>query len=63
VSFRTPYPGYDVLAKWDSPSFDETTREVLRRRLEEIPPRRFLGEAEWALLDAVCARLIPQPDR
>ena len=44
MSFRTPYPGYDVLAKWDSPSFDETTRAVLRRRLEEVPPRRFLGQ-------------------
>ena len=63
MSFRTPYPGYDVLEKWDSPSFDETTRQVLRRRLEEIPPRRFLSEEEWALLEAACARLIPQPDR
>jgi hypothetical protein len=63
VSFRTPYPGYDVLAKWDSPSFDDVTREVLRRRLEEVPPRRFLSEAEWTLLQAACARLIPQPER
>jgi hypothetical protein len=63
VSFRTPYAGYDVLAKWNSPSFDETTREVLRRRLAKVPPRRFLAAEEWLLLEAVCARLIPQPER
>lgn len=57
-----PYPDYDVLAKWDSPSFNEVTREVVRRRLEDIPQRRFFSEAEYALLEAVCARLIPQPE-
>jgi hypothetical protein len=63
LSFRTPYPGYDVLAKWRSPSFDEATRDVLRRRLKEVPPRRFLASEEWLLLEAACARLIPQPER
>ena len=58
-----PYPGYDVLAKWDSPSFDDTTRQVLAQRLERVPPRRFLGEAEWDLLEAVNRRLLPQPER
>lgn len=57
------YPGYDVLAKWNSPSFDDTTREVLARRLAAVPPRRFLDEAEWALLEAVNRRLLPQPER
>jgi hypothetical protein len=57
------YPGYDVLAKWESPSFDDKTRAVVERRLRAIPERRFLSEAEWSLLEAVCARLIPQPDR
>lgn len=57
------YPGYDVLAKWSSPSFDDATRDVLRARLEEVPHRRFLSTEEWRLLDAVVARLIPQPDR
>lgn len=63
MSFRTPYPGYDVLAKWNSPSFDDATRRVLQQRLQEVPPRRFLTVAEWALLEAVCARLLPQPER
>lgn len=57
------YPGYDVLAKWRSPSFDATTREVLTHRLTQLPERRFLTEAEWDLLEAVVARLMPQPDR
>jgi hypothetical protein len=55
------YPDYDVLAKWDSPSYDDTTRAVLAERLQAVPPRRFLTEAEWDLLDAVNARLLPQP--
>lgn len=63
MSFRSPYPGYDVLAKWDSPSFNAVTRQVLARRLAEPPPRRFLTESEWRLMEAVCARLVPQPDR
>lgn len=61
--FRTPYVDYDVLAKWDTPSWDERTREVIRRRLTEIPARRFLTDPEWRTLEAVCARLLPQPER
>ena len=57
------YRGYDVLAKWDSPSFDDTTRRILAQRLDAVPPRRFLDEAEWALLEVVNRRLLPQPDR
>lgn len=57
------YPGYDVLAKWNSPSYDDVTRDVLAKRLHEVPPRRFLDAAEWSLLDAVNARLLPQDDR
>lgn len=61
--FDTPYAAYDVLAKWDSPSWDAITREVIRARLTRIPPRRFLSVDQWQTLEAVCARLIPQPDR
>lgn len=61
--FRTPYEGYDVLEKWDTPSWDEVTRGVVRRRLFEVPGRNFLEPDEWATLEAVCARLLPQPDR
>ncbi|HEV2145989.1 MAG TPA: gluconate 2-dehydrogenase subunit 3 family protein [Longimicrobiaceae bacterium] len=60
---RTPYAGYDVLRKWDTPSWNDQTREVVGRRLHEVPERRFLRTDEWATLEAVCARLLPQPDR
>ena len=63
TEFRTPYAGYDVLAKWSTPSWDEQTRQVIQRRLREIPPRRFFSEVEWQTLEAVAARLLPQPDR
>jgi hypothetical protein len=62
-ALRTPYPGYDVLAKWDSPSWNEQTRGVVARRLREVPERRFLSEDLYAVLEAVVARLLPQPDR
>ena len=61
--FETPYPTYDVLDKWDSPSWNEQTREAVRRRLDEVPSRQFLTKPQWALLEAISARLIPQPDR
>ena len=60
---KTPYAGYDVLAKWDSPSFNPITREVLTRRMHAVPGVRFFTPDQFALLEAICARLIPQPDR
>lgn len=60
---RTPYRRYDVLRKWDSPSWNEPTRLVVAHRLHHVPERRFFTEREWAVLDAAQARLIPQPDR
>lgn len=55
----TPYAGYDVLAKWDSPSYDDRTREVVGRRLRDIPPRRFFTVDELALLEAIVERIAP----
>ena len=62
-AFRNPYPDYDVLAKWDTPSWNEQTRAVVARRLRDVPPRRFLTERQFATLEAVCDRAIPQPER
>jgi hypothetical protein len=63
MTFRTPYARYDVLQKRDSPSWDDVTRKVVDARLHELPPRRFFREDEWDTLQAVCARLLPQPER
>ncbi len=60
---RPPYPGYRVLDKRLSPSWNDRTREVVAKRLDGVPERRFFGIAEWLVLEAVFARLIPQPDR
>ena len=61
--FRTRYPGYNVLDKWSSPDWDDQTREVVRRRLEEIPPLRFFDAHEARTLAAIAERIVPQPDR
>ena len=55
----TPYRGYDVLAKWNTVSFDDRTREELTRRLRDVPQRRFLTQEEFELLTAIVERLTP----
>jgi hypothetical protein len=61
--FRTPYSNYDVLDKWDSPSWNDQTRAAIEQRLEQVPERRFLSQEQWSLLQAIVDRLVPQPDR
>ena len=55
------YPNYDVLTKQWSQSWNEVTREVVRRRLAVPLEPRFFTLAEWRTLGAVCARIMPQP--
>jgi len=56
------YPGYDVLAKRDTPSWNEQTRRVIDRRLAIDPEgHAFFSDREWATMRAVCARVVPQP--
>ncbi len=57
---ETLYPGYDVLDKRDTPSWNAKTREVIDHRLSLREPQ-FFDPAEWAAVQAVCARLVPQP--
>jgi hypothetical protein len=55
------YPGYNVLNKRNSPSWNDQTREVIDARLAMDPEvHRFLDETEWRTLRAVCAQIIPQ---
>ena len=56
------YPGYDVLAKRESPSWNDKTREVVDARLAMDPEAHtFLNDEEWKVLRALCARITPQP--
>ncbi|HEX3881053.1 MAG TPA: gluconate 2-dehydrogenase subunit 3 family protein [Stellaceae bacterium] len=55
------FPGYDVLAKRQSPSWNEQTRRVIDQRLALPREPRFLSAEEFRTLEAVCARIVPQP--
>jgi len=56
------YPGYDVLTKRHTPSWNEQTRTVIDERLSIDPEKhQFLTDAEWRILRAVCDRIVPQP--
>jgi len=54
------YPGYDVLLKRDSPSWDEITREVVDERLAQRNTPRFCDDAQWRALDALCTVIVPR---
>ncbi|WP_420149632.1 gluconate 2-dehydrogenase subunit 3 family protein [Spirosoma sp.] len=58
------YPAGTVRALLETNQVTEATREALTQRLTN-PPRKptFFTEAEFALLQRICNRLIPQPDR
>lgn len=58
---RSPYPDYDVRTKWDTPSWNAQTRKVMSHRLHAVPPRCFLDEAAFAVLEALCACVVPRP--
>ena len=55
------YPGYDVLSKRGSPSWNDATRQVIDRRLAIAREPRFFSASEWRILAAVCERIMPQP--
>lgn len=55
------YPGYDVLAKRWTESWNEVTRKVIDRRLAVAREPRFFSAAEWRTLIALCDRILPQP--
>ena len=60
---ETRYPGYDVLDKRDTPSWNEKTREVIAHRLATPSEPRFFDGKEWAMVQAVADRIVPQPSR
>jgi Gluconate 2-dehydrogenase subunit 3 len=55
------YPGYDVLNKRDSLSWNDQTRAVIDRRLAIDPNKHeFFTDPEWSTLRALCDRIVPQ---
>ncbi len=55
------YPGFHTL---DQQSYwDEATRKVVLNRVNNIPAIRFFRSEQARLMEAVCARILPQDDR
>lgn len=54
------YPGYDVLSKRDTPSWDDKTREVIDQRLKTAHDPRFFDAVQWEAACALCACIVPQ---
>jgi hypothetical protein len=56
------YPGYDVLNKRNSVSWNDQTRAVIDRRVAIDPNQHaFFTDDEWPMLLAICDRIVPQP--
>jgi Gluconate 2-dehydrogenase subunit 3 len=55
------YPGYSTMAQ--TKAWEEATRELVRKRLEETPSIRFFSPGEATVLLAVIDRVLPQDDR
>ena len=61
-TMRERYPGYDVLAKRNTPSWNEQTRRAIDARMAIDPDAHaFFTDEEWPTVQAVCERIIPQP--
>jgi len=58
---RDRYPGYDVLNKRHTPSWNEVTRRVIDQRLSISREPNFFTEDEWLTINAICDRIVPQP--
>ena len=58
---ETRYPGYDVLAKRDTRSWDPVTRQVVEERLATPLQPRFFDQIEWAAVATLCNCVVAQP--
>lgn len=54
------YPGYDVMAKRDTPSWNDATRRVIDARLAIVDAPKYLDQGEWLTLRAICDGIVPQ---
>jgi Gluconate 2-dehydrogenase subunit 3 len=57
---RSRYPGYDVLNKRDTVSWDDATRAVIDERLATPSDPVFCDAVEWLALEALCVCIVPQ---
>ena len=55
------FPGYDVLSKRLTPSWNEKTRDVIIRRLAIDPKPKFFTHEEFETVRAIAGRIVPQP--
>lgn len=55
------YPGFSTLSQ--QAFWDEATRNVVLRRVHDVPPIRFFTAEEARLMQAVIDRVLPQDDR
>ena len=55
------FPGYDVLDKRDTLSWNAATRSAIDQRLAVPREPRFFSSDEFATLESVCDRILPQP--
>ncbi len=60
MSDSSRYPGYDVLAKRDTQSWNAKTREVIAKRLATPDTPNFFDAHEWQIADALCRCILPQ---
>jgi hypothetical protein len=59
---RDRYPGYDVLGKRYTPSWNDKTRDAVDSRLAIEDRPRFLTSEAWETLSALADRVVPQPE-
>jgi hypothetical protein len=59
MPLRDRYPEADALAQRGH--WDETTREVVLDRVRNVPRFEFFDPHERTTVEALCARIVPQP--
>jgi hypothetical protein len=55
------YPGFSTMGQRNF--WDAATREMVEKRVYEVPNIRFFTPEELPLMQAVCDRILPQEDR
>jgi len=59
---QTHYPGYNVLDKSATPSWDDPTRAIMSERLSTPQTPRFFHPQAWQDVLALCRCVVPQAD-